>query len=402
MVAVTKGELPLQSGQWSKFDRTFWKVDTDSECVLVIKDSNDVLIVLDYSEINYQLVCNKRFYVNPHIGYAVGRMSLGSSGMKYLHEILMRDVPKPSPSHKYVDHINRIKTDNRMCNLRWVTQAENNQNTGKRARKTDAKNIPQDSGLSHKDLPKYVVYYQENIVSKVSGKVTTREFFRIEKHPAGEDKWATSKSSKFTLKDKLQEAKCKLAELEETIATSNANIKRLENVYKTIINHVQPGTYDICEEDEHSEGVHMIDPKTMETIGIFFSIENAAKFMKESVGNTDNHQKSTSIEISNALSNSTKKAYGYLFKTGPVGIQERIPTIQKEPQTSLQKLMKNPPKGIQYFKETDKRGSKWVISRHITKTTDISSTGKKGVSDEEKFKEILQKYSEITTQTFDV
>ena len=38
----------------------------------------------------------------------------------------------PNPLHKpFVDHINRITTDNRLQNLRWVTQSENQRNTKK-------------------------------------------------------------------------------------------------------------------------------------------------------------------------------------------------------------------------------------------------------------------------------
>jgi len=38
----------------------------------------------------------------------------------------------PNPENKpYVDHINRIRDDNRIENLRWVTSSENNQNTRK-------------------------------------------------------------------------------------------------------------------------------------------------------------------------------------------------------------------------------------------------------------------------------
>ena len=42
----------------------------------------------------------------------------------YLHETIMKDVPKPSKEHKKIIHINKVKTDNRLCNLKWVTKIE--------------------------------------------------------------------------------------------------------------------------------------------------------------------------------------------------------------------------------------------------------------------------------------
>jgi hypothetical protein len=33
--------------------------------------------------------------------------------------------PAPSDKHKYVDHINGIRNDNRLENLRWVTEQAN-------------------------------------------------------------------------------------------------------------------------------------------------------------------------------------------------------------------------------------------------------------------------------------
>lgn len=43
---------------------------------------------------------------------------------------LVADVFIPNPEHKpFVDHINRIRSDNRAQNLRWATRKENSENS---------------------------------------------------------------------------------------------------------------------------------------------------------------------------------------------------------------------------------------------------------------------------------
>jgi hypothetical protein len=77
---------------------------------------------------------------------------------------------------------------------------------------------------------------------------------------------------------------------------------------------------------------------------------------------------------------------------------EKVPDVsillpkREFPDNILGDLMRNAPQGIQFI-QAKNRGNKYVLSRLFSTTgKDMSSTGKKNVSDEEKFLEVLQLY----------
>lgn len=64
-----------------------------------------------------------KLHTNPN-GYVVYKN-------RYVHQIMMDlfDISKADDGQDYtVDHINRISTDNRLCNLRWLTRKEQQAN----------------------------------------------------------------------------------------------------------------------------------------------------------------------------------------------------------------------------------------------------------------------------------
>jgi hypothetical protein len=115
--------------------------------------------------------------------------------------------------YDYVDHIDRITTDNRIENLRWASQSQQNENTAKRKRKSNARELPSD--LKQEDIPKFVVWYCGLEPSNGDkNNMIERRYFKIEKHPAIKKPVIGTKSSKVSNVEKLTLIKIKLAELD--------------------------------------------------------------------------------------------------------------------------------------------------------------------------------------------
>jgi len=162
-------------------------------------------------------------------GYAYAKIPVTKTNIT-LHSFVIKNM-NPNDERindkKYsIDHINRIKLDNRRVNLRWATQRIQNSNQNKRNRKKIAKPLPE--GITQDMIPKYVYYCKECYNKE---KNLWRDFFRIEKHPKQKKTISSSKSSKLTILEKLEKIKEKLYNLDNNIV-----VKRELPPYYTIQN----------------------------------------------------------------------------------------------------------------------------------------------------------------------
>jgi hypothetical protein len=167
-----------------------------------IMNCGDNMVKIDIDSIERIISIDKTWFLCKN-GYVAADIDDKQINM---HAYLMNHIGNgTSKGALSVDHINRNKLDNRLSNLRLATQSEQNQNTGKRNRKHNAKPLP--DGIQQSDLPKYVTYNAEYKKDDNGERVLFRDYFRIEKHPKlGDTIWTTSKSKAYTIRQKLQQA----------------------------------------------------------------------------------------------------------------------------------------------------------------------------------------------------
>jgi hypothetical protein len=178
-------------------------------------------------------------------GYICG--SVLNIGILTMHQVIMNYYRNGNGYGSLsVDHIDRDKLNNTLSNLRLATSEEQNQNRKgvipgtKLERQNQARQLPE--GILQEDMPKYI-NYNVNIWDKEKNK--KREFFRIEGHPLLYPRvWDGTKSMKISIKDKLEQIKKILQDLDNGILPTYIERNLPKYVYFTTIRGENYLVYD--------------------------------------------------------------------------------------------------------------------------------------------------------------
>jgi hypothetical protein len=160
------------------------------------KYTEDILFVIDYDKKDF-VVKNKWRYNNDTKYICKTYVDIeGNSKWLHLHSFIMNGLVFDQGHAISIDHINQIKRDNRLENLRKLTQSDQNVNQKKRERTTE---LPEGCGINPQDIPTNIYY------RKAHGLHGDRFYVEIKNvvPPFTKD---SSSSKLIDLKTKLQQA----------------------------------------------------------------------------------------------------------------------------------------------------------------------------------------------------
>ena len=219
----------------------FTPVNNNASILCITSDSYEFETVIDTKYVNFlqQFIW---YRLNTEDGYYFASTlnsrtrDLLPDTMKNFHQILLHrlvaHLSHQNPdNHATVDHISRQTLDNRDVNLRWLSQSDQNKNTSKRKRQINARPLPDDI---KGPLPKYVTWNVSTETTK-AGSVLERKFFRIESHPAYKKTWSTTKSSKVSNQEKIDEALKQLEVFNRMMEPENPLREELLKEYHAIM-----------------------------------------------------------------------------------------------------------------------------------------------------------------------
>jgi hypothetical protein len=191
--------------------------ENDKEYLLMYCEKN---IIIKLCSISYQKILDYELKINNgnkitwfklQSGYILSNIKL------YVHQIITGCYGNGKGTKNIsVDHIDQDPLNNTFENLRIATREEQEQNSkgikpGTVRERSSKKDLPE--GIVYSMMRKHV-YYNNEFYNKEKTKV--REFFRVE-HPKLDKSWATSKSEKVSILEKLEKANKVVDDLENDI-----------------------------------------------------------------------------------------------------------------------------------------------------------------------------------------
>lgn len=232
----------MKNPLWFSKDTIFMYCDKEAVCLLCPKSYQKIL---DYQKDN-----KITFYKcsNGYIGCHFNNL--------YIHQIIMNCYGNGKGTKNIsVDHIDQNPLNNTWSNLRIASQKTQQENTNgviegtKRKRSKTAQPLP--PGITQESIPKYVHYYSETM-HKGTPKECRRDFFKVE-HPSLEKSISTSKSTKVSIFQKLQQATQIISEI--TQGTYQPPIKQLPTYVQ--LKKIKEKSYLIFDKREGSQRLNL-------------------------------------------------------------------------------------------------------------------------------------------------
>ncbi len=350
LIKQTIAEELVEEAKSSNVEKIKYKIiDYKNKKYIVGFTSNNVPFVVDYKFNN----------IIPHIkwstcggGYISTSKSIKKISIVLLqHNLVMNKLTFNGKGQKItVDHINRIKADNRLENLRFQTATEQNYNQKMKIRKDI---LPKNSGISIDEMPRCVNYKYN--------KTNDNEFFKVKirKFPGvGYIEKDSSKGKDKSLVYKFEEIK--------------AYLRHLKSKYSTAFNKMNI-------ENEKTDEMFRLEKEYYEIIKLA-SIKINHKVTNRNYLKAD-FSRLTSAEITEL--NSTN--FDEIKK------KAKDNTLPKECGITEEMLGKY----IRYRAETNKRGEYFVIKGHLKCNKIFYGSSNRNKTIQQKFKEVYDKIKKL-------
>lgn len=362
---------------------------------------------------------NRKKMINCHYGYYTLANNGINSSYSEIHLALASAFPHITPKET-VDHINNDPFDNRITNLMWMERGENSKKGQKKSVKksntiggrhgkyitmrkphvTDKKNRDKSTPIGlFRSVDKCAKFIIENVIQKdkkpqlgtVSAKIRRAilkphlkaygyyyDTFEInidqeewKSHPeCPEYQVSTHGRSRNSYGTITKQRRMRNGQKTKQVSFKNSQKYIHTLVWETWVGPVPEGM-DIMHDDTAPLNEDGSYRNWLCDLSIGTRKENMISFHKHK-GTQETQSQNTFIE---KIPDSSLLAPKRLFPDNPLG-----------------ELMRNAPQGLQFI-QAKNRGNKYVLSRLFSTTgKDISTTGKKKISDEEKFLNVLQLY----------